>query len=482
MAYFTVRVAILALIFTGLSSVFAEEETPNCVAGSSEPQPIDDIVEYVLSSTCAAVLASTSPPDGNLPGEDVTQVQSFSGMTVSVISIAQFVVGKNPATMLDQRLTVTLFVNTSASESATIYFRANQPVVSTPNMLNPTPPDGSYFHSYIVPQRVTFIIELPECYSQMSSVWFYAVVKARVMPFWAKFSIKGTVTDCPEPANPSVFGDPHIRTFDGLTATYIGCGDVVMAESEDKSLMYQSRHCMRGNDASSTCAVALRCEEDADIMELYATGNEAKVFVGGKQWRMPSISEFNAQGLSIERSDTVYTLTCALGTKLSVLVREAGDVNYLDVEFAAPGDMYGKIAGLMGRWDADKENDISMRDGKIWNHGHGLDYVNAVEHPSLADVEESWRVQPEESLFKMTAKQSGAECTNFGNRKLMNIAQKSGNEDLNTKAMKACSAVGMSGVWLRTCMFDFIASGGDSRFVINHALAKKAMDTRKMQS
>jgi len=118
-------------------------------------------------------------------------------------------------------------------------------------------------------------------------------------------------------------------------------------------------------------------------------------------------------------------------------------------------------SGLLG-----SSKSIVDRSGKEWNPGHGLDYLSTVEHPSLLDVQESWIVSSGEALFRLTTADSDAVCNSFARHKL--LSSKMIDPVETSEAADLCKAEGMTGVYLRTCMFDYIATG-DKAFIKNAA-------------
>mmetsp|Transcript_41785 Transcript_41785/g.67788 ORF Transcript_41785/g.67788 Transcript_41785/m.67788 type:complete len:480 (+) Transcript_41785:114-1553(+) len=474
----------ITLLFFVASTAFAFSPLPpaeECFARNWGRIHHNEDYAVALSSECGNVIQpyaydhiSENIFDRNFPPE----------RAAFVVATAELTVFRSPVTHLAQRLRFSLLVDTSDSSDAIVYFQMHHPVVPFPDPSSPIPPSRSFFYNVSVSQGALTDIDLPGCYDETlpetTSIWVYIVMRAKLKSFHVEYSFRSSLLACNEtgPYSPGVFGDPHIRTFDGLTVTYTGCGDVVMAESQDKSFQYQSRHCLRGYDASSTCAIAVKCSVDMPAVEIYSSGTEEKVYVGATFVVLPTISEYNAGGgVRIKRDQSLYTVTCASRFKLVVSVRGSSrEENYLDVELGVPWTLFGKLTGLLGTWDSNPENDILYRGGIIWPSGQGLDYVSAVENPSLSNVQNSWKVTADENLFTLTPNQSGALCDAVLTRRLLGENNFALDNELRTDALKACSDMGMSAVWLKTCIFDFIATRGDLEVLRNHALARASME------
>mmetsp|Transcript_27659 Transcript_27659/g.44968 ORF Transcript_27659/g.44968 Transcript_27659/m.44968 type:complete len:477 (+) Transcript_27659:193-1623(+) len=337
------------------------------------------------------------------------------------------------------------------------------------------PIPGSYtYYTTVTQNNISQSVGPPICYSEDTLVGVLLItsyyMNAAMPNNGATVLVKMGVEPCvatPTPA-PMVFGDPHLRTFDGLGVTYVDCGDYVLAQSPvGGGLMYQSRFCRRGNDASSTCAVAVQCTSEADTAEVYTLGLRSLLLVAGRAIRLPRHSVYNAAAVTIEHDNEQFDLRCDSGAVVSLFVRTDADQNYVDASLHLSPAYKGQTDGLLGIWDGKAENDVAFRNGRGWSDGHGLDYISAIDHPSIADVQSSWLVTPEEDLFSLTAKQSEAECGARSLRRIL-LGLK---EDGVTKAdaEKACTGLGMQGVYLQTCMFDYVATGGSTKFISNTA-------------
>jgi len=230
--------------------------------------------------------------------------------------------------------------------------------------------------------------------------------------------------------------------------------------------MFQARTCLRGNDAASTCAVAFRCSKDADLVEVYATRNGIRTFIsGGQLAKTEHKFVHSGKGTEISSQPGQFTITCVSGPELEVFERENSDGSiYLDTRASLPLSFKGKVSGLAGTFNDRRNDDIISRDGTVWNADHGLDYVSAIEHPSLQQIQDSWTPLGEEKLFHLSAEESEAKCTASNqHRKVLS--------SIKSTAEEECKAMGFSGPWFVTCVFDYTRSSGDPKTVINHKQA-----------
>jgi len=278
----------------------------------------------------------------------------------------------------------------------------------------------------------------------------------------------------------NVQGDPHVRTLDGLTATYLSCGDYTLLEHVEPAygLQFQARHCLRDGFGSSTCAIAVRCSAGADVFELYTMDTTAVLVLNGIQRKAHTANVvITAKDITVTRKATSFIIKCeSSGFVVTAHMREAESALYLDTAVRLPDSFYAKTRGLMGSWDGDRENDLMTRDGAVWNEGHGLDYVSAIEHPGIEDIERSWLVDGEDNLFTMNRVESKADCSSKSSlhKAAMFSSFADVNDKMHTIARRTCETAGLQGAFLNTCVFDYIASKGSEQFV------KNAMENAKV--
>eukprot|EP00276_Gloeochaete_wittrockiana_P001588 CAMPEP_0184676698 /NCGR_PEP_ID=MMETSP0308-20130426/88486_1 /TAXON_ID=38269 /ORGANISM="Gloeochaete witrockiana, Strain SAG 46.84" /LENGTH=395 /DNA_ID=CAMNT_0027124547 /DNA_START=483 /DNA_END=1670 /DNA_ORIENTATION=- len=259
--------------------------------------------------------------------------------------------------------------------------------------------------------------------------------------------------ECPA-SNGNVIGDPHLTLLSGLVVTYVGCSDSVLLHDAPSGFNLQARYCMRGGDASSTCAVALRCPYDNSVFEVYALPTSVKARLSNEDLVLKGEQSWTSGALTLDRKTGSFVATCSSGVSIEVTLREASAGLYFDLSIS--GVRSRTAAGLLGSFGSNMDEGIVYRNGNTWNAGHGLDYVSAVDHPELHNVQDSWNVLPHENLFSLTSVQSSSTCHTSQRRTLMQAAL--ADDNVAATAEEACRASGLSGVTLRLCIFDFAAS------------------------
>jgi len=252
-----------------------------------------------------------------------------------------------------------------------------------------------------------------------------------------------------------------------------------MAQSMDPrtGFMWQARFCYRGTEAASfTCATALRCDAQAEVVEVYALKDKIHVYIAERLITpVKKTVALKGASLSWDGKTRSITVQCAQGSRLIVDLRTVvGNITYLDVHTNLANSMLNNVNGLLGIWNSVVGDDISDRSGSVWNPGHGLDYVNGVDHPSVATMQASWLVRKGESLFSLSPLKSDASFVPpsraFRLRQVLQ-ARPSGQE--MRIAREVCTNLGMTGPWVETCAFDAVMMHFDSGFIHNHVRAIK---------
>jgi len=253
-----------------------------------------------------------------------------------------------------------------------------------------------------------------------------------------------------------------------------------MAQSMDPrtGFMWQARFCYRGTEAASfTCATALRCDAQSEVVEVYALKGRVHVYIAERL--ITPVKEpvaLKGASLSWDGKTRSITVQCAQGSRLIVDLRTVvGNITYLDVHTNLANSMLNNVNGLLGIWNSVAGDDITDRTGFVWNAGHGLEYVNGVDHPSIAEVQSSWLVREDESLFSLSPLKSEASFVppashSFRSRQLLQT--RASGDDMRI-ARELCTKLGMTGTWVETCAFDAVMMNFDSGFIHNHVRSIK---------
>mmetsp|Transcript_12624 Transcript_12624/g.21297 ORF Transcript_12624/g.21297 Transcript_12624/m.21297 type:complete len:298 (+) Transcript_12624:1985-2878(+) len=271
-------------------------------------------------------------------------------------------------------------------------------------------------------------------------------------------------------------------TYDGLMITLFPDGEYVMSEVESTGFKLHARFCgQEGDQASFTCSVAMKCSHSADTFELRndeAGMEEPEMLVGGGRVKGLLVgSSYTANGVRITRPSTKkYLLMCTDDSyilEVKPMWNEKMQRRWIDVHGHPSRDMKGKTRGLLGVYDDDTRNDLTLRDGSITGElteAMLKGYID-VTHEATAKLEEAWHVAAHESIFRNSLKttadtslpvsegEAQGQHVNKRRRLLSNPDFAWNNENRKADAMKMCKEAGASGNFVKTCAFDLLMTG-----------------------
>eukprot|EP00276_Gloeochaete_wittrockiana_P010116 CAMPEP_0184665876 /NCGR_PEP_ID=MMETSP0308-20130426/59131_1 /TAXON_ID=38269 /ORGANISM="Gloeochaete witrockiana, Strain SAG 46.84" /LENGTH=706 /DNA_ID=CAMNT_0027110149 /DNA_START=39 /DNA_END=2159 /DNA_ORIENTATION=- len=275
------------------------------------------------------------------------------------------------------------------------------------------------------------------------------------------------------------FGDPHIKTLGGMIVTYTGEGDVTMLEAPSTGLRYQNRfHAPVRAPASWTTAAALQCHANADVVEIYAVASDkadADIRINKKPAQWLEIGDkLEGESFTVRRTGGGrYLVACnddALTLDITIR-RKQEEYAWMDV-MARPGrQLLDKAAGLLGSHDSDSHNDVAFSTGKVVELSTAskeAGYTSFMENSDIHEVEASWRLAPESSLFS-----EAHPISNFGaKRALLEAASESflfTDSPRMERARTICMKAGLTGAYVQTCAYDLAVTGDEAH--IDHHLS-----------
>lgn len=151
-------------------------------------------------------------------------------------------------------------------------------------------------------------------------------------------------------------GDPHIRTFDGLTYDFMPLGEFVATQDPQDGLAVQERHQPAGF-GTSISAVAVGTGAHRVTLTAHDFSSTAAILVR-MDGKAVDATEFTAGEVKVMRHDRMWTFTWPDG---SVVTADWEDEFFLKVSLAP--DRAGRAVGLLGSGDGNFLNDQSLPDG-----------------------------------------------------------------------------------------------------------------------
>ncbi len=202
----------------------------------------------------------------------------------------------------------------------------------------------------------------------------------------------GSVANAVSNASSGSRGDPHLFTTDGLFYDLQAAGEFVLLESTGQNPWQVQVRQEPGNgicpNIAFNTAVATKLGDATVHLDI---APERQLMVGGILATVPGDALLFDNGDSLERTDKLeWTLTWATGERLSV--SGVGNARSLDLSLHLPSNRKHAVRGLLGNFDGDRNNDISLRDGTL--------LAQPIKHAQLiSEFAASYRIAHKESLF-----------------------------------------------------------------------------------
>ena len=235
-----------------------------------------------------------------------------------------------------------------------------------------------------------------------------AATKAYEISLWQKiksfyYSIFQTENKQDQIATPSksvasINGDPHFRTFDGLSYDFQAAGEFTLARGG--ALEIQTRQEAWGNSSTVSVNTAVAMRVGDAVLGLYKDA-PSPLNINGRFVEMANGETLSIGGGSVYRDGSVYVITTADGDGARLHVNRA----FIDVSVFL-GDARGTdVSGLLGNNDGNRGDDLAMADGTVLPNPVPV----TVLYGAFAD---SWRVTDATSLFVYGDGESTATYTN----------------------------------------------------------------------
>jgi len=185
-------------------------------------------------------------------------------------------------------------------------------------------------------------------------------------------------------------GDPHLYTLDNLAYDFQGAGEFIFAKStiRDNTFEVQIRQTPWGDRSDVAINQGTAMNVNGDRVGFYLKQEPVTRINGIPQELVEGTTQL-PNGGRIEKRGATYQVIWPDAHSMV----EIRDNNYGFLAHVYIDNFHkGKIMGLLGNGDGDRQNDLAMRDGTLL--GERVEFTTL--HTAYAD---SWRIFQQESLF-----------------------------------------------------------------------------------
>ena len=278
---------------------------------------------------------------------------------------------------------------------------------------------------------------------------------------------------CPVPCG-SVFGDPHVHTYDHGHYAFQAVGEFIVAKSttDDFEVQVRTKGVLDTREVSLPVAVAMRVGGNRISMYRTLTGYDA--FIDGVKTEIPAFPVPLAGGVTIGTYGSDYQVFVVAPDGSVVEVSAVGlfDWSYrFSVEVGLAAGRLTHMVGLLGSGDGERENDLVTRGGQ---------QIAFPEYPAVPDFDDlyqlfghSWRISQAESLFDYGPGQTTDTFTDrtYPDRPLY---PEDLPDDVRASASSQCALFGVTDPpTLASCIVD-VGATGDPEFATSSAAAQEA--------
>jgi RHS repeat-associated protein len=254
------------------------------------------------------------------------------------------------------------------------------------------------------------------------------------------------------------WGEPHLRSGDGVPFGFQAAGEFQMIGSPDKSVVIQARTEPFGTSTTVSLTTAVAASVAGDRVAVYAS-NTVPLTINGKADGRTDLSVRLPHGGIVERHGAVVTIAWPGGSMLQV-TRAGGHLDFFISPDAASAPT---LRGLLGSADGNPANDFTTRDGTVIDQKDQA-FATKLYDPFAA----SWRITQTESLFDYGPGESTATFTKpdfpHGPATVDSL-----DASTRAKAEALCRALGVSGEpTLTDCILD-VGITGDSSYAASAA-------------
>ncbi|GGD54983.1 hypothetical protein GCM10011514_18960 [Emticicia aquatilis] len=180
-------------------------------------------------------------------------------------------------------------------------------------------------------------------------------------------------------------GDPHLTTHDGFAYDFMGHGEFTAVQSTtDKFLIQVRQEPVNATEKRATINTGIAVRFDKDVVNVFS--NPFRLLINGEAQNDAFVSKRLSDNTLVTKN--AEEIRVYSSTKDEVIIRYKSRIDYLVYLNDA---RKGKLKGLLGDFDGNRNNDLVLTDGKALTDRSfkGL-------YPAYADA---WRIKQAESIF-----------------------------------------------------------------------------------
>jgi hypothetical protein len=237
-------------------------------------------------------------------------------------------------------------------------------------------------------------------------------------------------------------GDPHLSTHDGFAYDFMGHGEFTAVQStNDKFLVQVRQEPPNTNEKRATINTAIAVRFDKDVVNVFS--NPFKLLINGESQPDAFTSKrLSDNTLVTKNSEEIRVFS---STQDEVIIRYKNRIDYL---VYLNQTRKGNLKGLLGNFDGNRNNDLTLADGKPLTDRSfkGL-------YPAFSD---SWRIKQNESIFTYESVKTSA---NYTDGKFP-YQEFTFTQSALDQALQKCKSAGISREpYLSQCVYDVSLTG-----------------------
>lgn len=274
------------------------------------------------------------------------------------------------------------------------------------------------------------------------------------------------------------YGDPHLITYDGLRYSFQTVGEYLLSQAQDGHFVVQARQKqVPGRQLSLNTAAAMRVGNHrvAFYTQDFPDGR-SPLWVDGQPRSIDDILALGEGNAIVQLNNRNYVVNWATGESVAIRRIESGGLPFINITPYVPRTQAGQLTGLLGDLNSNADDDLRIRNGAVVPSRSSYGQVRQVVRglvPSIIPLNQletayfeqlyrqfgdSWRIQPQESLFDYGPGQSTESFTNRAFPTAFPTLAGVSSAQINS-ARQTCQQAGVEDIFLDGCIFDVAATG-----------------------